>query len=226
MAHEKLDGKWLYIKDPAWAYRKDPALPYPLNLPDDRLVNPETMPFSPVVKHPVRVHAVVACDRIHIPTLEGLMTAEIGDYIIRGVKGEYYPVKPDIFAQTYESASEGGTAFLSEGARRIILERHRQVNEERCDAEHDKQHSDGELVMAAIAYAAAPNTVFARRTDLEDDETNQVFVFEGIWPWGDEHDKRAKHGPIRRLEIAGALIAAEIDRLLSEEASHLEVPAQ
>lgn len=37
-----------------------------------------------------------------IKTLEGDMTANIGDYIIKGVKGEFYPCKPDIFEQTYE----------------------------------------------------------------------------------------------------------------------------
>lgn len=38
-----------------------------------------------------------------IPTLEGNMLARPGDWIIRGVKGEYYPCKPDIFAATYEA---------------------------------------------------------------------------------------------------------------------------
>lgn len=37
-----------------------------------------------------------------IPTLEGDMRAELGDFIIRGVQGEFYPCKPDIFEQTYE----------------------------------------------------------------------------------------------------------------------------
>lgn len=37
-----------------------------------------------------------------IPTLEGDMTANIGDYIIKGVNGEFYPCKPDIFKKTYE----------------------------------------------------------------------------------------------------------------------------
>lgn len=37
-----------------------------------------------------------------IHTLEGDMTASWGDWIIRGVKGEFYPCKPDIFADTYE----------------------------------------------------------------------------------------------------------------------------
>lgn len=39
---------------------------------------------------------------ITIPTLEGDMNAEFGDWIIKGVKGEFYPCKPDIFAATYE----------------------------------------------------------------------------------------------------------------------------
>lgn len=37
-----------------------------------------------------------------IETLEGVMTADPGDYIIKGVKGELYPCKPDIFEMTYE----------------------------------------------------------------------------------------------------------------------------
>jgi hypothetical protein len=41
---------------------------------------------------------------IQIATLEGTMTAEIGDWIIQGVKGEFYPIKADIFAATYEAA--------------------------------------------------------------------------------------------------------------------------
>ena len=39
-----------------------------------------------------------------IPTLEGDMIARHGDWIIKGVKGEFYPCKPDIFAATYEPA--------------------------------------------------------------------------------------------------------------------------
>jgi len=37
-----------------------------------------------------------------IKTLEGVMMAEEGDYIIKGISGEFYPCKPDIFAKTYE----------------------------------------------------------------------------------------------------------------------------
>ena len=41
---------------------------------------------------------------LDIPTLEGLMHANQNDWIIRGIKGELYPCKPDIFEETYELA--------------------------------------------------------------------------------------------------------------------------
>lgn len=43
-----------------------------------------------------------------IRTLEGDMTADPGDWIIQGVKGELYPCKPDIFEATYEEVKDGG----------------------------------------------------------------------------------------------------------------------
>lgn len=39
---------------------------------------------------------------LRIDTLEGEMTAQLGDYVIKGVNGEFYPCKPDIFEKTYE----------------------------------------------------------------------------------------------------------------------------
>lgn len=41
---------------------------------------------------------------LYIDTPEGVMHASTGDWIIKGVKGEFYPCKPDIFATTYEEA--------------------------------------------------------------------------------------------------------------------------
>ena len=49
---------------------------------------------------------LVERDGLKIYTLEGRMLANIGDWIIRGVKGEYYPCKPDIFEATYTSAPQ------------------------------------------------------------------------------------------------------------------------
>jgi hypothetical protein len=51
------------------------------------------------------------CAFLIVNTLEGPLRASPGDWIIRGIKGELYPCKPDIFAATYEpvSGSEGET---------------------------------------------------------------------------------------------------------------------
>ena len=42
---------------------------------------------------------------MQIRTLEGNMSVSVGDYIIKGVQGEFYPCKPDIFKETYETVS-------------------------------------------------------------------------------------------------------------------------
>jgi hypothetical protein len=45
-------------------------------------------------------------DHLEIRTLEGVHRADLGDWVIKGVKGEFYPCKPDIFAATYELVSD------------------------------------------------------------------------------------------------------------------------
>ena len=45
---------------------------------------------------------LVALSGLKIFTLEGKMNADVGDFIIKGIKGEFYPCKPDIFEATYE----------------------------------------------------------------------------------------------------------------------------
>lgn len=44
--------------------------------------------------------------RVYIETLEGVMYASEGDWIIKGVNGEFYPCKPDIFEKTYEPVND------------------------------------------------------------------------------------------------------------------------
>ena len=50
----------------------------------------------------------------HVETLEGPLRVSDGDWIIKGVKGEFYPCKPDVFAATYESADTAGAARPAE----------------------------------------------------------------------------------------------------------------
>lgn len=51
----------------------------------------------------VQHEMIVAGPPIPIVTLEGTMMANAGDWVVKGVAGEFYPVKPDIFEQTYEA---------------------------------------------------------------------------------------------------------------------------
>ncbi len=63
---------------------------------------------------------------IKIPTLEGMMSAQVGDFIIKGVNGEFYPCKPDIFAKTYEN---GETKFLEETFTDRLLKETKELRE-------------------------------------------------------------------------------------------------
>lgn len=57
-----------------------------------------------------------------IATLEGVMIANKGDYVIKGVQGELYPCKPDIFEQTYDKVSDDcGPAMISASVKRFRL---------------------------------------------------------------------------------------------------------
>lgn len=53
-----------------------------------------------------KANFVVTGKGVDIKTLEGTMTADPNDWIIKGVKGEFYPCKPDIFEATYEAVNQ------------------------------------------------------------------------------------------------------------------------
>jgi hypothetical protein len=64
------------------------------------------MTWSKYRKRPIVIEARLTKVEEKIVTLEGVMTASPGDYIIRGIQGEEYPCKPDIFKASYESAED------------------------------------------------------------------------------------------------------------------------
>lgn len=59
-------------------------------------------------KKPIVIEAYQTSERVEIETLEGVMVANPGDWIITGVKGERYPCKDDIFQETYELVNSEG----------------------------------------------------------------------------------------------------------------------
>lgn len=110
------------------------------------------------------------------------------------------------------------------GAARIGAERARQLHVKRWSKTHDDDHTDHSLALAACAYAA-PERLYR----LHPFSGPDAYSFVDAWPksWAPEYDHREREGSrlldadetpidrrIRALEKAGALIAAEIDRLL------------
>lgn len=117
--------------------------------------------------------------------------------------------------------------MISEGGlHAIIAERWRQRCDEHWTPEHDDEHRAGELAWAAVCYAA-PGPVRGQRTIALPcncapgaECIHRYFpssIWSDPWPWSKEWDKRSKHDRIKQLAIAGALIAAEIDRLKRAE---------
>lgn len=108
---------------------------------------------------------------------------------------------------------------MKTGVELIEKERRRQVEREGYTPEHDDGHDGGEIAMAAACYAS-PDLIY-----VEERHVNSI-GFIDPWPWDECDDKRPHKGnevlPNHRLTIAarihqlvkaGALIAAEIDRL-------------
>lgn len=62
--------------------------------------------FEQFEKIPVVIEAYQTDEEVEIETLEGVMKANKGDWIIKGVKGELYPCKPDVFNITYKKVVE------------------------------------------------------------------------------------------------------------------------
>ncbi len=84
----------------------------------------------------------------------------------------------------------------------IKNERKAQIEREGFDLRHDRQHVAGQLACAG-AYYALPQKMTRYHRNLDK-----------LWPFEDEWNKKEKHSRIKQLAIAGAFIAAEIDRLL------------
>lgn len=116
---------------------------------------------------------------------------------------------------------EGRSSLCSAwvGADLIRAERRRQIDGEGWGAEHDDAHTSGELCDAAISYAKAA----AKQARGESHAYLMELASAGAvpWPWEDGWWKPAAD-QIRNLVKAGALIAAEIDRLHRERAKACE----
>lgn len=110
---------------------------------------------------------------------------------------------------------------MSTGSELIAAERQRQLSEEGYDTAHDVDHVDGELLSAAMAYAKSALCVYAPSNPQAAPNTQEPPIYP-YWPWHPDYFKAEPFtegvpGAVRSLVKAGALIAAEIDRLSALE---------
>jgi hypothetical protein len=119
------------------------------------------------------------------------------------------------------------TQAVKTGVELIAEERKRQIEIEGWDKKHDSLHSHGQMIGAAACYAVnalnkSHTSDFARVQIYGIPEPQETLhgvkyptkgEWVDAWPWDKRWDKREKHDAIRSLTIAGALIAAELDRL-------------
>lgn len=114
-------------------------------------------------------------------------------------------------------------AKIMTGIELIAIERQRQIDVEGYKIDHDSEtYKNGELIGAASCYAvSALNKLYYKNHPESKMDMAILKLWDGddAWPWEAKYDKREKHDVIRSLVIAGALIAAEIDRLNTQPQS-------
>jgi len=93
----------------------------------------------------------------------------------------------------------------------IVEERQRQIEGEGWNARHDDTHDSGELARAAACYALPPQIRELNTLPLL--SARRKTLTECLWPWDGRWWKPSRDDRIRELTKAGAMIAAEIDRL-------------
>lgn len=87
-------------------YRKKPVIVKAVQFLDTPESIREVVNFISKSGRAVTVSYKKETPRVKVKTLEGNMWANVGDYVIRGVAGEFYPCKQEIFEQTYELVEE------------------------------------------------------------------------------------------------------------------------
>lgn len=101
---------------------------------------------------------------------------------------------------------------MKTGAEIIADERKRQIEVEGWSAEHDAQHTNDELIKAAMCYLQ-PESVRTYNRLWDSKTPDDIKIPPALWPWDKEWWKPSPDNRIRELAIVGALIAAEIDRI-------------
>lgn len=113
-----------------------------------------------------------------IPTPEGEMICRIGDWIIRGVNGEFYPCKPDIFEKTYEPATHSPSSATAEEMKQAICD---EIQKSLNGAKLKYIFTDDEDIMPLVDFLSTGDTIAEGQEEIEN-LVEQIYFDMDSWP--------------------------------------------
>ena len=141
------------------------------------------------------------------------MSLQVPAHLLSAAEDEIYRLRSEI---ADERAAHDVTR--GEGVGLIAAERQRQVNGEGWTLDHDDDHDRGEMAAAAAVYAMPVENremvqCSTAAPGMPSDRGDAFWLEPRYWPWDSDWYKPTPDDRVRELVKAGALIAAEIDRL-------------
>lgn len=152
-------------------------------------------------------------DALDIHTLEGTMVAYVDDYIIRGVQGEFYPCKPDIFAATYEVPTNDETEADEHHSVQELYDYRMAYNallfnqwarEGKYDVHKSWRHGDGEKCFGGGWFIVSATTPYGQVTNHYSSEHWHRFhvpIRERATEWDGHTPQQALERLIRLAEV-------------------------
>ena len=170
--------------------------------------------FKSYTKKPIAVQAYQTEEEIEIETLEGTMKADKGDWIIKGVKGELYPCKPDIFNLTYEETNDTTNIYQDFIQWDKLINRLNKNGRRLIEIEEEYETKSKQLLTEARTIKEKTDKdIIKEKYGGNNDKTRKKYVEETLKELTDEKQelKLQKEEDNRRISFIKRLIDMKIE---------------
>lgn len=170
--------------------------------------------FKSYTKKPIAVQAYQTEEEIYIETLEGVMKADKGDWIIRGVKGELYPCKPDVFDLTYEETDNTINMYYDFIQWDTLINRINKISRRLIEIEEEYETKSEQLLSEARTIKDNDGKdIIKEKYGGNNDKTRKKYVEEELSDLTDEKQelKLQKEEDNRRISFIKRLIDMKIE---------------
>ena len=172
--------------------------------------------FKSYTKKPIAVQAYQTEEEIYIETLEGVMKADKGDWIIRGVKGELYPCKPDVFDLTYEETDDTLNLYYDFTQWDKLINRINKISRRLIEIEEEYETKSEQLLTEARTIKDNDGKdIIKEKYGGNNDKTRKKYVEETLKELTDEKQelKLQKEEDNRRISFLKRVIDMKIELL-------------